>query len=137
MPTLEQRVSELEVQMRQLLAKNGMVERTPNWEKILGSFADSIGAILFDATAGFTVGANRQQLRAPDVALVTSDGVARQLAARHGFQVIADREEGGETAAIEMATRVCVERGAEWSLVIPGDAPLLTAVWSDRPLADA
>jgi 2-phospho-L-lactate guanylyltransferase len=63
----------------------------------------------------------------PPVSLVTSDDHARQLAAKHGFDVIEDRDDAGETAAIELATRVCAERGAGWTLVIPGDAPLVTA----------
>ena len=61
------------------------------------------------------------------VALVTSEPFALDLAQQHRFGVIEDREEHGETAAIELATRVAQERGAEWTLVVPGDAPLLTA----------
>lgn len=60
----------------------------------------------------------------PPVSLVTGDDRARELAARHGFAIIEDRDDAGETAAIEMATRVCAERGDPWTLVIPGDAPL-------------
>jgi 2-phospho-L-lactate guanylyltransferase len=60
----------------------------------------------------------------PPVSLVTNDDHARELAQRHGFGVIEDRDDAGETAAIEMATRVCAERGEPWTLVIPGDAPL-------------
>ena len=63
----------------------------------------------------------------PPVSLVTSDDHARELAAKHGFAIIEDREDAGETAAIEMATRICAERGVAWTLVIPGDAPLATA----------
>lgn len=63
----------------------------------------------------------------PPVSLVTSDDHARILAGRHGFGIIEDRDDAGETAAIEMATNVCIERGEPWTLVIPGDAPLATA----------
>ena len=63
----------------------------------------------------------------PPVSLVTSDDHARELAKRYGFSIIEDRDDAGETAAIEMATRVCVERAVPWTLVIPGDAPLATA----------
>ena len=62
----------------------------------------------------------------PPVSLVTSDAHARGLAARFGYAVIEDTDNGGETAAIESATRICVERGIAWALVIPGDAPLVT-----------
>ena len=68
----------------------------------------------------------------PPVSLVTNDQYARQLADRYRFDIIEDvhnedNENAGETAAIEMATRVCVERGISWTLVIPGDAPLVTS----------
>ena len=48
----------------------------------------------------------------PPVAVVTSDSFARDLAARFNFEVVAD-DNSGETSAIEMATAVCRERGAD------------------------
>jgi 2-phospho-L-lactate/phosphoenolpyruvate guanylyltransferase len=61
----------------------------------------------------------------PPVAVVTSDSFARDLAARFGFEVIADDSNPGETGAIEMATALCRERGARHTLVIPADIPLI------------
>ncbi|HEY6763343.1 MAG TPA: 2-phospho-L-lactate guanylyltransferase [Candidatus Sulfotelmatobacter sp.] len=63
----------------------------------------------------------------PIIALVTGDSFATQLAREYRFEIIADTENHGETGAIEMATRVCVERGAEYTLVIPADIPLIHA----------
>lgn len=63
----------------------------------------------------------------PEVALVTSDPFAVKLAGRHGLEVIPDPGNPGETVAIEMATRLCIERGIEWTLVIPADIPLIQA----------
>lgn len=63
----------------------------------------------------------------PAVALVTSDAYAVSLARKLGFDVIADPDNAGETAAIEMATRVCIEAGADSTLVIPADIPLIEA----------
>ncbi len=63
----------------------------------------------------------------PRVSLVTSDPLAQELAAKHRFEVIQDPQNEGETAAIEMATRVCHQTGAEFTLVLPGDIPLITA----------
>lgn len=63
----------------------------------------------------------------PPVAIVTSDPYAVKLAGQYGFEVIADPENPGETGAVEMATRVCMERGAESTLVIPADIPLIRA----------
>ena len=64
----------------------------------------------------------------PAVAVVTSDSFARALAARFGFEVIADDENDGETSAISMATSLCGERGASNTLVIPADIPLIEIV---------
>jgi 2-phospho-L-lactate guanylyltransferase len=60
----------------------------------------------------------------PAVAVVTSDAYARDLAARFNFEVVAD-DNSGETSAIEMATALCRERGAESTLVVPADIPLI------------
>ena len=61
------------------------------------------------------------------VALVTNDEFAIELAEEHGFEVIRDDANVSETGAIEMATGVCASRGAESTLVIPGDIPLIEA----------
>jgi len=61
----------------------------------------------------------------PEVAVVTSDPFARDLAARFDFQVIVDDENPGETQAIEMATAACRNRGVKSTLVIPADVPLI------------
>ena len=49
------------------------------------------------------------------------------LAAEYEFEVIPDPANPGETGAIEMATRMCVERGEDNTLVIPADIPLIQA----------
>lgn len=61
----------------------------------------------------------------PGVGIVSSDPFAMRLAGEYGFEVIPDPDNPGETGAIEMATRVCVERGEESTLVIPADIPLI------------
>jgi len=61
----------------------------------------------------------------PQVALVTGDPFASELARNFGFEVIPDPDNPGETGAIEMATRICVDRGVDSTLVIPGDIPLI------------
>ncbi len=61
----------------------------------------------------------------PQVAVVSSDAYAIDQANEYGFEVIPDPANPGETGAIEMATQVCVERGAESTLVIPADIPLI------------
>ncbi len=63
----------------------------------------------------------------PRVAIVTSDSYAVNLANEYGFEVLPDPDNPGETGAIEMATRICVELGVENTLVIPADIPLMEA----------
>ena len=67
--------------------------------------------------------ANWQQR--PAVTVATSDPYAVDLAARLAFDIIADDANPGETGAIEMATAWCRDRGAEYTLVIPADIPLI------------
>ena len=57
------------------------------------------------------------------MSLVTSDDKARALAGAYGFGIIEDAENAGETAAIEMATEVCVRCGSGWTLVISRSSP--------------
>ena len=64
---------------------------------------------------------------ADKVSLVTSDSFAIELADHHRFVVIPDDSNLSETAAIEMATRVCESRGVQSTLVIPADIPLIEA----------
>ena len=64
---------------------------------------------------------------AADVSLVTSDAFAVELAQHFRFEVIRDDSNLSETAAIEMATRVCESRGIQTTLVIPADIPLIEA----------
>ena len=63
----------------------------------------------------------------PPVGIVTSDPYATQLARNYNFEIIPDPGNPGETGAIEMATRICVEKGADFTLVIPADIPLIQA----------
>jgi 2-phospho-L-lactate guanylyltransferase len=77
-------------------------------------------AMLHDVLTALHDWANR-----PQVAVVSSDPYAVRLALEYAFEVIPDPDSPGETGAIEMATRVCVERGAESTLVIPADIPLI------------
>lgn len=65
--------------------------------------------------------------RRPEVAVVTNDAFATDIAQHFGFQIIRDDANTSETAAIEMATRVSESQGADQTLVIPGDIPLITS----------
>ena len=71
------------------------------------------------------------------VALVSGDARAHALARHHGFGIIDDPDDPGETGAIEMAVRAAIERGAEFTLVVPADIPLMTAGELDQIFAAA
>ena len=77
-------------------------------------------AMLEDVLAALQHWKNR-----PQVAVVTSDPYAVKLAAEYQFEIIPDPDNRGETGAIEMATLRCVARGADSTLVIPADIPLI------------
>lgn len=66
------------------------------------------------------------------VAVVTNDPFGGDLARHFDFQIIPDTVNASETAAIEMATAVCQAQGAESTLVIPGDIPLIQASELDQ-----
>ncbi len=84
-------------------------------------------AMLEDVLAALNEWHLGRNSRTPEIALVTSDPFAVKLADNYGFEVILDPDNPGETGAIEMATRVCLKRGVEWTLVIPADIPLIQA----------
>jgi 2-phospho-L-lactate guanylyltransferase len=73
----------------------------------------------------------------PPVAIVTSDPYALELAREYDFEVIPDPDNPGETGAIELATSICVGRGADSTLVIPADIPLIQAWELDEILKHA
>ena len=75
--------------------------------------------------------------RRPACALVTSDPFALDLARQYDFEIIPDPANPGETGAIEMATRLCVSRGIDSTLVIPADIPLIQAGELDQISAQA
>jgi 2-phospho-L-lactate/phosphoenolpyruvate guanylyltransferase len=75
--------------------------------------------------------------RCPARALVTSDPFALKLAQQYNFKIIPDPANPGETGAIEMATRLCEQRGIESTLVIPADIPLIETSDLDQILAHA
>jgi 2-phospho-L-lactate/phosphoenolpyruvate guanylyltransferase len=89
-------------------------------------------AMLHDVLAAIAAWPKR-----PPCALVTSDPFAMELARQYDFEIIPDPANPGETGAIEMATRLCVSRGIESTLVIPADIPLIQAGEIEQILARA
>lgn len=73
----------------------------------------------------------------PPCTLVTGDPFAIELAEQYDFELIPDRDNPGETGAIDMATRLCEARGIDNTLVIPADIPLLQASDLEQIFAQA
>ena len=71
----------------------------------------------------------------PAIALVTNDAFATGLASHYGFQIIVDDDNFGESEAIAMATAEAEKRGAQFTMVLPGDIPLLRASEVEAVLA--
>jgi 2-phospho-L-lactate guanylyltransferase len=71
----------------------------------------------------------------PAIALVTNDAFATGLARHYGFQIIVDDDNLGESEAIAMATAEAEKRGAQFTMVLPGDIPLLRASEVEAVLA--
>src|SRR5262252_5711347 len=61
-----------------------------------------------------------------DVFLVTGDPQVQSLATQFKFGIIEDLRNESETAAIEMATAWCEDRGYNTTIVVPADTPLIT-----------
>ena len=89
-------------------------------------------AMLLDVLEAIHAWPNRRA-----VALVTSDNFAAGCARKFGFEVIADQANHSETDAIEVATRVCVERAEHSTLVLPADIPLVQPAELDQILQSA
>jgi 2-phospho-L-lactate/phosphoenolpyruvate guanylyltransferase len=73
----------------------------------------------------------------PAVAVVTNDPVARELAEEYAFDIIQDRNNRSESDAISMATAMCLGWGADSTLVIPADIPLVSVAELQQILAAA
>lgn len=84
-------------------------------------------AMLFDVLETLNSWSER-----PEVSLVSSDAFALELSRRFGFDVIPDHAARSETQAIEVATHWCEQREISWTLVIPGDIPLLAVLELDQ-----
>jgi 2-phospho-L-lactate/phosphoenolpyruvate guanylyltransferase len=62
-----------------------------------------------------------------EIVIVSSDEVAMEIASRNGAKVLRESKDGGVNAAIARADDYSFENGAEATLVIPQDLPLLVA----------
>jgi 2-phospho-L-lactate guanylyltransferase len=62
-----------------------------------------------------------------EIVIVSSDEAAMEIARRNGVEVLRESKDNGVNAAIALADDYSFESGAEATLVIPQDLPLLVA----------
>jgi 2-phospho-L-lactate/phosphoenolpyruvate guanylyltransferase len=104
------------------------VKNLANAKQRLASWFDQETRTLLAQTMLQDVCAAVAGMRAAEhVSLVTSDPFAIDLAGRLGFFVMSDHDNPGETEAIARATRVCVARKVDSTLVIPADIPTVSS----------
>lgn len=96
-------------------------------QRLAGELNRAQRSQLAEAMMRDVLGAASGVLGRIDVALVTGDPRAQELARQFGFKIIDDIRNESETAAIEMATEWCEQQGYDTTIVIPGDIPLITS----------
>ena len=69
------------------------------------------------------------------IALITRDGEAGVLGRRFGAEVIAEEENGGQTAAVAHGVARALARGVGAIMQVPGDVPLATAAEFEAVIA--
>ncbi|HYA82618.1 MAG TPA: 2-phospho-L-lactate guanylyltransferase [Candidatus Bathyarchaeia archaeon] len=74
-----------------------------------------------------TLSVLREASAISEIVIVSSDQVAMEIARRNGAKVLRESKDGGVNAAIARADDYSSENGAEATLVIPQDLPLLVA----------
>ena len=67
--------------------------------------------------------------------VVTGDDKVANIAALAGAEVIRERAENGETAAVDFARQALKKSGCEAVLILPGDMPLVRAADVEQVLA--
>jgi 2-phospho-L-lactate guanylyltransferase len=60
--------------------------------------------------------------------IVSSDRRAEEIGTKYGSRFLCEGKENGVNSAVEMAERLCIDQGADATVVIPQDLPLLDAL---------
>jgi 2-phospho-L-lactate/phosphoenolpyruvate guanylyltransferase len=82
-----------------------------------------LSALMLDDTLSALAGAKSLH----QVVVVSCDRRAEEIAARHGAKFLHEEKESGVNSAVELADRHCTDQGADATVVIPQDLPLLDA----------
>ncbi len=99
------------------------------FQESLSRMSDSIsgGARAFLAQSMFrdVLGVLLQARSVDDVAVVTGDSHARDVADKHGVWAIDDPYDSGHSSAVLLALDQCRDRGFKQALIVPVDCPLI------------
>jgi 2-phospho-L-lactate guanylyltransferase len=83
-----------------------------------------MSSLMLDDTLSVLAGV--QSLR--QLVVVSADRRAEEIASRHGVKFLREEKENGVNSAVALADRYCAEQGADATVVIPQDLPLLDGV---------
>lgn len=83
-----------------------------------------LSSLMLDDTLSVLAGV--QSLKG--LVVVSGDRRAEEIAARHGAKFLHEEKESGVNSAVTLADSYCTEQGANATVVIPQDLPLLDAV---------
>ena len=84
----------------------------------------SLSSLMLDDTLSVLAGAQSLQ----QLVVVSGDRRAEEVAARHGAKFLHEEKESGVNSAVSLADSYCADQGADATVVIPQDLPLLDAV---------
>jgi 2-phospho-L-lactate/phosphoenolpyruvate guanylyltransferase len=84
----------------------------------------SLSSLMLDDTLSALAGAQSLQ----QLVVVSGDRRAEEVAARHGAKFLHEEKESGVNSAVSLADSYCADQGADATVVIPQDLPLLDAV---------
>jgi 2-phospho-L-lactate guanylyltransferase len=83
-----------------------------------------LSSLMLDDTLSALAGARSLD----QVIVVSTDKRAEEIAASHGAKFLREQKESGVNSAVMMADGYCTEQGADATVVLPQDLPLLDAV---------
>ncbi|MGI0048347.1 MAG: 2-phospho-L-lactate guanylyltransferase [Nitrososphaera sp.] len=84
----------------------------------------SLSSLMLDDTLSVLAGAQSLQ----QLVVVSGDRRAEEIAARHGAKFLHEEKESGVNSAVSLADSYCTDQGADATVVIPQDLPLLDTV---------
>jgi 2-phospho-L-lactate guanylyltransferase len=83
-----------------------------------------LSSLMLDDTLSVLAGVQMLQ----ELVVVSGDRRVEEVVARHGAKFLREEKESGVNSAVTLADSYCAEQGADATVVIPQDLPLLDAV---------